>query len=63
MIFRNIIDNLESEIDWQYKKINKNNLPKNFQELFLNINGIIVKVLYSNDKLFELINEKFQIIT
>ena len=63
MIFRNIIDNLESEIDWQYKKINKNNLPKNFQELFLNINGIIVKVLYSNNKLFELINEKFQIIT
>ena len=62
MIFRDIINSLESEIDWQYKEINKNNLPKNFHELFLNINENIVKVLYTNSNLFELINEKFKIV-
>lgn len=61
MNFRNIINNLESEIDWQYKSINKKDLPKNFQEIFLDINGIIVKVLYNNPNLFELIKEKFKV--
>lgn len=48
---------------YKYKNINRKDLPKNFSRtIFIYMNGVIIKVLYNNSKIFELIYEKFRIV-
>lgn len=53
---------MESEIDWNDKDLDVNNFPKDYHEIFVNIDGLIVRVLLSDEKLLSQLYEKFHIV-